>query len=178
LAHKLQTLFAIANEVFANGFFSCFSTFICTLFYGFYSWYGFTGSYGYWFCNIWHLYQEDFKFGNLLNQKKQQIIKEGKKTSSILKEFSKLLGNLDQNNNVFYLIFGNGYFLRGLATSYQIEKWIVNHGLSVKKWFEIISLFDAYISLGTFAFNHPQFAFPELIDSTIVLKSNFYNYRS
>ena len=107
----------------------------------------------------------------LLNDKKQQIIREGKKTSAILKEFSKLLGNLDQNNNVFYLIFGNGYFLRGLATSYQIEQWIAKHGQSAKKWFEVIAFFDAYISLGTLAFNHPKYAFPVLTDHAIVLKS-------
>ncbi|MFS4493258.1 MutS-related protein [Maribacter sp. 2308TA10-17] len=114
--------------------------------------------------------QTEFK-SVLLNDKKQKIIQKGKKTSTILKEFSKLLGNLDQNNNVFYLIFGNGYFLRGLATSYQIEKWIAVHGESAKKWFEVIAFFDAYISLGTFAFNHPKYTFPVLSDDSIVLKS-------
>ncbi len=107
----------------------------------------------------------------LLKKKKNQIIKEGKKTSAILKEFSKLLGNLDQNYNVFYLFFGNGYFLRGLATSYQIEQWIARHGNSAKEWFEVIAFFDAYISLGTFAFNHPAYTYPNLSDSDVVLRS-------
>lgn len=114
--------------------------------------------------------QTDFK-SVLLNDKKQQIVREGKKTSAILKEFSKLLGNLDQNNNVFYLIFGNGYFLRGLATSYQIEQWVAKHGQSAKEWFEVIAFFDAHITLGTFAFNHPKYAFPVLVDDDVVLKS-------
>jgi len=106
-----------------------------------------------------------------LNQKKQQIIKEGKKTSSVLKEFSKLLGNLDQNNNIFYLIFGNGFFLRGLATAYQIEQWIANYGNATEEWFDVIAFFDANISLGTFAFNHPTYAYPQLTNSETVLKS-------
>jgi len=114
--------------------------------------------------------ETDFQ-SELLREKKQQIIKEGKKTSSILKDFSRLLGNLDQNKNVFYLFFGNGYFLRGLATSYQIEQWIANHGHSAKTWFDVIAFFDAYISLGTFAFNHPAFTFPDLSDSDIVMNS-------
>jgi ABC-type multidrug transport system fused ATPase/permease subunit len=108
---------------------------------------------------------------NLLKEKRNWIIKDGKKTSSILKEFSRLLGNLDQNNNVFYLILGNGYFLRGLATCYQIERWIKRHCDSVKDWFDVIAFFDAYISLGTFAFNHQHYAFPELKSSVTVLKS-------
>ena len=107
----------------------------------------------------------------LLKEKKQRIIREGKKTSTFLKEFSRLLGHLDQNNNVLYLIFGNGYFLRGLATSYQIEQWISKHGYSAKEWFEVIAFFDAYISLGTFAFNHPEYVFPNLSTLEIVLKS-------
>ena len=107
----------------------------------------------------------------LLKAKKSLIIKEGKKTSTILKEFSKLLGSLDQNGNVFYLIFGNGYFLRGLATGYQIEQWIALHGNSSKNWFEVIAFFDAFISLGTFAFNHPTYTFPSIVDSNVVLKS-------
>jgi len=114
--------------------------------------------------------ETDFQ-SELLKNKKKQIIKEGEKTSTILKKFSKLLGNLDQNNNVFYLIFGNGFFLRGLATSYQIEQWISNHGHSAKTWFEVIAFFDAYISLGTFAFNHPHYTFPVLSDDEIILKA-------
>lgn len=114
--------------------------------------------------------ETDFE-ASLLNEKKQQIIREGKKTSAVLREFSKLLGNLDQNNNVFYLVFGNGYFLRGLATSYQIEQWISRHGHAAKDWFAVIAFFDAYISLGTFAFNHSKYTFPSIEDSHRVVKS-------
>jgi len=108
---------------------------------------------------------------DLLKNKKKAILNEGQKTSSILKEFSNLLGSLDQNNNVFYLFFGNGFFLRGLATSYQVEQWIEKHGASAKDWFEVIAFFDAFISLGSFAFNHPEYAYPKITEDTIVLKS-------
>ncbi len=112
----------------------------------------------------------DFK-SSLLKEKKQSIIREGKNTSTILKDFSKLLGDLDQNRNVFYLFVGNGYFLRGLATSYQLELWITQHGTSAKDWFEVVAFFDAFISLGTFDFNHPNYAYPKILKDQIVLKS-------
>ncbi len=112
----------------------------------------------------------DFK-SSLLKEKKQSIIREGKNTSTILKDFSKLLGDLDQNRNVFYLFVGNGYFLRGLATSYQLELWITQHGASAKDWFEVVAFFDAFISLGTFDFNHPNYAYPKILKDQIVLKS-------
>lgn len=114
--------------------------------------------------------ETDFQ-STFLKEKKEQILKEGKKTSAILSEFSKLLGSLDQNNNVFYLIFGNGYFLSGLATSYQIEQWISEYGTLAKEWFEVVAFFDAYISLGTFAFNHPDYGYPVIQESDVVLES-------
>lgn len=115
---------------------------------------------------------EETKFkADFLLEKKQRIIADGKKTSSILREFSKLLNNLDRNNNIFYLIFGNGLFLSGLATSYHIEQWIKIHGHAVKEWFRIIAFFDAQNSLGNFAFNHFDYTFPILSDGETILKA-------
>lgn len=115
---------------------------------------------------------EDTDFSSaLLRAKKGQILSQGKKTSSVLREFSKLLSGLDQNNNLIYLIFGNGFFLRGLATCFKIEKWIAAHGASVEGWFDVIAYFDAQNSLGNFVFNHPDYTFPEILESGTALKS-------
>jgi len=108
---------------------------------------------------------------SLLKEKQQLIVSEGRKNSSILEDFSKLLGNLDQNRNVFFLIIANGFFLRGIAISYQIEQWIAKYGSSAKDWFDVVAFFDAFISLGTFAFNHPNYTFPKISTDQIVLKS-------
>lgn len=107
----------------------------------------------------------------MLNLKKEQILSQGKKTSNVLKDFSKLLSSLEQNNNFIFLILGNGLFLRGLATSYKIENWIKAHGKSVDNWFEVIAFFDAYNSLGSFAFNHPNYIFPTIMQQGSTLKS-------
>ena len=108
----------------------------------------------------------------LLQDKKKKLVDSEMKSSAILKEFSKLLAELDQNNNIFYLIFGNGFFLRGLATCYKIEHWIFTHGNSVEAWFDTIAFFDAYNSLGNFAFNHPGNTFPKISNENIILKSS------
>ena len=115
---------------------------------------------------------EDTQFESLmLNLKKDQILSRGKKTSAVLKDFSKLLSSLEQNNNMVFLILGNGLFLRGLATSYKIEKWIKEHGQSVENWFEVTAFFDAYNSMGNFAFNHPNYVFPAIFEQGSTLKS-------
>lgn len=115
---------------------------------------------------------EDTDFNSdFLNQRKDLIESKNEKTSAVLKDFSKLLNSLDQNNNVIFLILGNGLFLRGLATCFKIENWIETHGSSVEKWFEVIAFFDAYNSLGNFAFNHPNYDFPRILEQGSTLKS-------
>jgi len=114
--------------------------------------------------------EQDFSSG-FLNSKKELIKNQGKKTSEVLKDFSKLLGNLDRNNNIIYLIIGNGFFLNGLSACYKIEQWIAVHGRAVEQWFDVIAFFDAYASLGNFAFNHPTYSFPKISDSNVVIKA-------
>lgn len=117
-----------------------------------------------------HIENQDFE-SSLLRERKLEIISQGKETSTVLKEFSKMLSDLDQNNNLLYLIFGNGFFLRGLHIAYKIEEWIADHGDSVQTWFNCIAFFDAYNSLGNFVFNHPNYTFPKLLQTEVCVKS-------
>lgn len=114
--------------------------------------------------------EKDFT-SEILNAKKKQILSQGRKTSLVLADFSKLLSSLDQNNNIIYAIFGNGLFLTALATCFKIEKWIVNHGASVEQWFDVIAFFDAHNSLGNYVFNHPNYTFPEIVTAGTAIKA-------
>ncbi|MCR8666926.1 DNA mismatch repair protein MutS [Aestuariibaculum sp. M13] len=98
----------------------------------------------------------------LLKEKQQQIQLGEEKASAIFKAFSRSLDALDNRNNLIGAIFGNGYFLTDLKNSYRIEKWIEKYGHKVTDWFEVVAFFDAYNSLGNFAFNHPEFVFPKI----------------
>ncbi|WNH13686.1 MutS-related protein [Thalassobellus suaedae] len=105
----------------------------------------------------------------LLKQKQQQIQKENKKASTIFKELSKAIDALDNRNNLISAIFGNGLFLSDVKNSFHIEKWIEEHADKVAVWFEVVSFFDAYNSLGNFAFNHPDFVFPDIVNDGSVI---------
>ncbi|WP_405410730.1 MutS-related protein [Maribacter sp. Asnod1-A12] len=108
---------------------------------------------------------------DLLKKQKENILSNGEHNSKVLKKFASLLSNLDRNNNLLYLIFANGFFLRSLTDCLAIEKWIEAHGKSVEIWFNAIAFFDAYSSLGNFAFNHPNFTYPTITNDGVVLKS-------
>ena len=94
-----------------------------------------------------------------------------RKASEIFKEFSKLLGALDQRNNILFSIPANGFFLRDLWVVRKIDKWIDLHGSKVEEWFDVISEFDALNSFANFAFNHPDYVYPELLEGGTQLEA-------
>ena len=115
---------------------------------------------------------ENIEFtSNLLKQKRETILNDAVKTSKIVHEFSRILGALDQRNNMLFGLFANGFLLWDIYQSYKIETWISAHGQKVQHWFETIAFFDAYNSLANFTFNHPNYVFPMLAASQTVLNS-------
>ncbi len=115
---------------------------------------------------------ENIEFtSELLKAKRETVLTNGVKTSKILHEFSRILGALDQRNNILFGIFANGFFLWDIYQSYKIEEWISKHGDQVQHWFETIAFFDAYNSLGNYSYNHPNYVFPILKNDNKVLVS-------
>ncbi|WCO01826.1 MutS-related protein [Psychroserpens ponticola] len=107
----------------------------------------------------------------LLQEKQKQIQSEGKKASAIFSEFSKHLDALDNRNNLIGAIFGNGYLLSDIKNAYKVEQWISKYGHKVEDWFEVVSFFDAYNSLGNYAFNHQDHVFPKISKNQITINS-------
>ncbi|MEM7381891.1 MAG: DNA mismatch repair protein MutS, partial [Bacteroidota bacterium] len=107
-----------------------------------------------------------------LQEKQALVLREGETASGILKRFSRLLNALDQRNNIIIGILANAFLLRDLWLCLKIENWIKSHASEVEDWFQAIAFFDASISLGNFAFNHPEYHFPEIAKGDILLKTS------
>ena len=114
--------------------------------------------------------KSNFK-SELLKQQQGVLIREGRSTSGIINKFAKALDALEQRNNLLVSIPGNGFLLLDINNVYRVEKWIFEHKDSVEKWFDVVSFFDAYNSLGNFTFNHPKYSFPTLHDSNSVIEA-------
>ncbi len=123
------------------------------------------------YASLLDLIEHETFSSELLKQRQKQIQSENKKASTIFREFSKTLDALDNRNNLIGAIFGNGYFLTDIKNSYKIEQWIKQHGNKVSDWFDVVSFFDAYNSLGGYTFNHPQFVFPEIIEKGSIINA-------
>ncbi|MFB9051763.1 DNA mismatch repair protein MutS [Formosa undariae] len=105
--------------------------------------------------------QEIFQ-SELLIEMQNKITQDREKASEIFSELSRLLDRLDNRNNLISAIFGNGFFLLDIKNAYAIEQWIKKYSHKTTDWFDVISFFDAYNSLGNYTFNNPEFIFPEI----------------
>ncbi|MCA0131136.1 DNA mismatch repair protein MutS [Winogradskyella sp. D23] len=116
---------------------------------------------------------ENQSFTSELLKTQQQKLKLGDvKASKIFSEFTKALDALDNRNNFISAIFGNGYFLWDILQSYRVERWIIKYADKVEDWFSVVVFFDAFNSLGTYAYNHKDYVFPKIINDNTSIKAN------
>ena len=105
----------------------------------------------------------------VLVKKRNNIISSSTKTSVLLKKFARNLDGLEQGNIMIFGQLFDGFMLWNLRKSYNVEQWIEVHKAKVPVWFDAIAFFDAYSSLGNFAFNHPKYIYPTLTNNVVVL---------
>src|SRR5690606_1397903 len=84
----------------------------------------------------------------ILSAKRNTVIGSAVKTSARLKKISRYLDVLGQGDIMLFGAIVNGFTLRNLRQSYNIEQWIKVNKESVPMWFDCITFFDAYSSLG------------------------------
>lgn len=114
--------------------------------------------------------QKEFQ-SELLQQQQQKIQSEGEKASQIFTKFSKALDALDNRNNFISAIFGNGYLLWDIRQTYRVEQWISKYAHKVEDWFEVVTFYDAYNTLGNYSYNHQDFSYPEITSENITIKA-------
>lgn len=81
-----------------------------------------------------------------------------------LQQLSKELDRLDLRNNQFLYVLLEGSIFFQLQEIVRIERWKVCYGQYISEWLETVGELDALCSLGTFAYNHPQYTYPELTE--------------
>ncbi|MHA7865258.1 MutS-related protein [Flagellimonas marinaquae] len=117
---------------------------------------------------ISELEKHSFKSALLQELQKRMEVK-GERTSNILKRFSQKVTMLEQQFNLIISMFAQGLGLYSIYYAFQVESWILKYGHEVEGWFTSIAQFDAYITLGTYAFNHPDHTYPTLVEGDTVL---------
>lgn len=106
----------------------------------------------------------------LINQQ-NKIKANEQKASFIFNQLAKDLNSLDQRNNFLFALGGNGFLLWDLKYAFRIERWIEKNAKLATEWFEVIAFFDAFNSLGNYAFNYRHSIYPTLSESENILIS-------
>lgn len=88
----------------------------------------------------------------------------GQSPIQALQQLSKELDRLDLRNNQFLYVLLEGSIFFQLQEIVRIERWKARYGQYISEWLETVGELDALCSLGTFAYNHPQYTYPELTE--------------
>ena len=83
-------------------------------------------------------------------------------SSQELKHLKKLARHLDNRMNILFAFFANAFFLWDLQIVFRLEKWRKQNHQNLSKWLDVIYDFDFLSSLAGFAFNNPNYCFPEI----------------
>ncbi|WP_198673877.1 MutS-related protein [Chitinophaga alhagiae] len=115
------------------------------------------------------------KFANLL-----QLIKQGNWQGSAwlqarqakaaeadkdLKKLARISNMLDQRLNLLVGVVLNSFILYELHCILALEKWKARHKEDVWTWLQVMAEMETANSLATFAYNHPSYTYPELVNT-------------
>ena len=94
----------------------------------------------------------------LLRKTQQTFLRTAAPASQSIRQLSRIIGALDQRLSLMGVLF-NLFVLWDIRQALRLERWQQENGLSLAKWFDALGQFDALCSLGTFAFNHPNYTY-------------------
>lgn len=107
----------------------------------------------------------------LLIALKKEFENHGKKAPQILGILAKELDRLDLRNNLILYALLEGSMFWQLRQMLRIERWKEEYGVHLLQWLEALGKLDALCALGTFAFNHPEYTYPNLTDEPFVFQA-------
>ncbi len=85
-------------------------------------------------------------------------------TSARIKELSILINRLNYHLNIYVGFFLNLFLLWDIRQIIAIENWKRNNRQNLEKAFNVITEFEALMSLSSLHINNPEWVFPEIAD--------------
>ena len=107
---------------------------------------------------------ETLRAESLVALRRRFVPAEGVSASQAIRGLSRLIGALDQRYSMAGLLL-NLFLLRDVWLAARVERWMVRHAVHAADWFGALPEVDALCSLGGFAFNHPDYPYPDLTDA-------------
>lgn len=104
---------------------------------------------------------ESFK-SDKLKDLQQRLNFKNQKASAHLQKLAELFSNMETIGNFVTALLFNGTFLFNLHVLKSMIAWKKEHAEVLEEWLEVIGEFEMLNSLANFAYNNPDFVYPEL----------------
>lgn len=117
---------------------------------------------------IKHAEESTYRCRRLI-QLQQTFSHNGSNASTEMKKLSKLIGALNQRFSLAGILL-NILMLRDIRQIIAFDKWKRRNKPFIAAWIDSLAKLDAYYSLGQFAFNHPNYVYPNIADSYFEMK--------
>ena len=112
---------------------------------------------------------QEFESPNL-RELSDKLRHDGHSASQLLSGFCRLISLFEARRNQIVGLFGP-LVLYQTQTALALERWRKEHAHRLPAWIDAIGGFEAYSSLSCFAFEHPLYSFPSLVEDGPVLKA-------
>ena len=109
------------------------------------------------------------KYQSMITGKSVYESTETTSASYAIKRLSRIIGALDQRFSLGGILF-NLLYMRDTRNAMQLERWTQKYSDPLKTWFDTLGVFDAFCSVGTFAYNHPEYTYPTLAETYFEMK--------
>jgi len=108
----------------------------------------------------------------VLRSLQQRFSSEGVAAGEKLKKLNSILDRLDSMDNLVVLIFLNGTILYHLHALVALYAWKRQYAGEIAGWIDTLGEVDRLVSLATFAFNHPDFEYPQVNQGAVFKAEN------
>ncbi len=98
----------------------------------------------------------------------ERLLAGGRKASDAIAALERIVGFVDaRGNEVFRLLIGP-LLMWDVHCAAALLRWRRQNGARLRGWLDVLGEVEALGSLGTFAFEHPEFAWPELAPEPVL----------
>jgi DNA mismatch repair ATPase MutS len=96
---------------------------------------------------------------------------QAEKAYRALLKLHKHLEMTEATNNLLVKLFLNSYLFYEIHCLAKVEKWKEEYQSSFQEWETLIGKIEYYVSIGTFAFNHPTYQYPGFIREKLCIRA-------
>lgn len=93
---------------------------------------------------------------------RDRLVAEGRRASDEMAALQRIVGFVDARNNEVFRFLVAPFLMWDVHCTAALVRWRARSGARLRGWLDALGEIEAYGSLGAFAFEHPEFTWPEL----------------